>query len=284
MHNRVRMIAASFLVKDLLLDWRLGERWFLAKLVDGDPASNNGGWQWSASTGTDAQPYFRIFSPVAQGERFDPDGAYVRRFVPELRDVPADCIHQPWRMPDAAARTTRRASWITPSAASPRSRASRRPAVPLWHDDATIRVGISTCLLGQPVRWDGGHKREPFLTEVLAPYFEWVPVCPEVEIGMGIPREPVQLVRAEGDVRMLGSRSRRDWTEEMRVYAARRVRALDRLDAVRLRAEEGFAELRHGAREGAQCDGHAEARRPRRVRRGAAAARSRRCPSRRRAA
>jgi deoxyribodipyrimidine photo-lyase len=97
MHNRVRMIAASFLVKDLLLDWRLGERWFLAKLVDGDPASNNGGWQWSASTGTDAQPYFRIFSPVAQGERFDPDGAYVRRFVPELRDVPADTIHRPWR-------------------------------------------------------------------------------------------------------------------------------------------------------------------------------------------
>jgi uncharacterized protein YbgA (DUF1722 family)/uncharacterized protein YbbK (DUF523 family) len=102
--------------------------------------------------------------------------------------------------------------------------------VPLWHDDATIRVGISTCLLGQPVRWDGGHKRKPFLTEVLAPYFEWVPVCPEVEIGMGIPREPVQLVRAEGDVRMLGSRSRRDWTEEMRAYAARRVRALDRLE------------------------------------------------------
>jgi deoxyribodipyrimidine photo-lyase len=97
MHNRVRMIAASFLVKDLLLDWRLGERWFLAKLVDGDPASNNGGWQWSASTGTDAQPYFRIFSPVAQGERFDPDGGYVRRFVPELCDVPAATIHRPWR-------------------------------------------------------------------------------------------------------------------------------------------------------------------------------------------
>jgi deoxyribodipyrimidine photo-lyase len=99
MHNRVRMIAASFLVKDLLIDWRLGERFFLAKLVDGDPASNNGGWQWSASTGTDAQPYFRIFSPVAQGERFDPEGAYVRRFVPELRDVPADAIHRPWRTP-----------------------------------------------------------------------------------------------------------------------------------------------------------------------------------------
>jgi uncharacterized protein YbgA (DUF1722 family)/uncharacterized protein YbbK (DUF523 family) len=102
--------------------------------------------------------------------------------------------------------------------------------VPLWHDEATIRVGISTCLLGQQVRWDGGHKREPFLTEVLAPYLEWVPVCPEVEIGMGIPREPVQLVRAEGELRMLGTRSRRDWTEPMRDYAERRVRALAGLD------------------------------------------------------
>jgi deoxyribodipyrimidine photo-lyase len=99
MHNRVRMITASFLVKDLLIDWRRGERWFLKHLVDGDPASNNGGWQWSASTGTDAQPYFRIFSPVAQAKRFDADGRYVRRFVPELRDVPEDSIHEPWRSP-----------------------------------------------------------------------------------------------------------------------------------------------------------------------------------------
>jgi deoxyribodipyrimidine photo-lyase len=93
------MIAASFLVKDLLIDWRRGEAWFMQHLVDGDPASNNGGWQWSASTGTDAQPYFRIFSPIAQGERFDPDGAYVRRFVPELRDVPARLVHRPWEAP-----------------------------------------------------------------------------------------------------------------------------------------------------------------------------------------
>jgi deoxyribodipyrimidine photo-lyase len=99
MHNRARMIAASFLVKDLLVDWRRGEAWFMRQLVDGDPASNNGGWQWSASTGTDAQPYFRIFSPVAQGERFDPDGSYVRRFVPELRDLPAKLVHRPWEAP-----------------------------------------------------------------------------------------------------------------------------------------------------------------------------------------
>jgi deoxyribodipyrimidine photo-lyase len=99
MHNRVRMVAASFLVKDLLIDWRLGERFFYRRLVDGDPASNNGGWQWSASTGTDAQPWFRIFNPVAQGLRFDPEGAYVRRFVPELRAADDEWVHAPWRAP-----------------------------------------------------------------------------------------------------------------------------------------------------------------------------------------
>ena len=99
MHNRVRMLAASFLVKDLWIDWRRGERFFFQRLVDGDPGSNNGGWQWSASTGTDAAPWFRIFNPVAQARRFDPDGAYVRRFVPELRDAPEDCVHEPWLAP-----------------------------------------------------------------------------------------------------------------------------------------------------------------------------------------
>jgi deoxyribodipyrimidine photo-lyase len=99
MHNRARMVVASFLVKDLLIDWRWGERFFMQHLVDGDPASNNGGWQWAASTGTDAQPYFRIFNPVSQGERFDPEGEYVRRFVPELRGVPARHIHRPWAAP-----------------------------------------------------------------------------------------------------------------------------------------------------------------------------------------
>ena len=96
MHNRVRMVVASFLVKDLLLDWRLGERFFYQRLVDGDPASNNGGWQWAASTGSDAQPWFRIFNPVSQGRRFDPDGSYVRRYVPELRNVEEEHAHAPW--------------------------------------------------------------------------------------------------------------------------------------------------------------------------------------------
>jgi len=98
MHNRLRMVTASFLTKDLGIDWRRGERWFAAKLLDYDQAANNGGWQWSASTGCDAQPWFRIFNPVTQSRRFDPDGAYIRRWVPELANVPAPQVHAPWEM------------------------------------------------------------------------------------------------------------------------------------------------------------------------------------------
>jgi deoxyribodipyrimidine photo-lyase len=98
-HNRVRMLVASFLVKDLHLDWGRGARWFMAHLVDGDLASNHHGWQWVAGTGTDAAPYFRIFNPVTQGERFDPDGTYVRRWVPELTGVPDRYAHRPWADP-----------------------------------------------------------------------------------------------------------------------------------------------------------------------------------------
>jgi deoxyribodipyrimidine photo-lyase len=100
MHNRARMIVASFLVKDLLIDWRWGERFFMQHLVDGDPAANNGGWQWSAGTGTDAAPYFRIFNPVLQGQKHDPEGVYIRRWVPELADVPDKYLHAPWEMPE----------------------------------------------------------------------------------------------------------------------------------------------------------------------------------------
>jgi deoxyribodipyrimidine photo-lyase len=99
MHNRARMVVASFLVKDLLIDWRWGERWFMQHLLDGDPAANNGGWQWTAGTGTDAAPYFRVFNPVLQGQKFDPQGDYVRCWLPELARVPGRFIHQPWRMP-----------------------------------------------------------------------------------------------------------------------------------------------------------------------------------------
>lgn len=96
MHNRLRMIVASFLVKDLLLDWREGERYFMSQLVDGDLAANNGGWQWAASTGTDAAPYFRIFNPTTQGERFDKEGEFIRQWLPELKGVPDKAIHEPW--------------------------------------------------------------------------------------------------------------------------------------------------------------------------------------------
>jgi deoxyribodipyrimidine photo-lyase len=96
MHNRVRMVVASFLVKHLLIDWRDGEVWFWDTLVDADASSNPANWQWVAGCGADAAPYFRVFNPVLQGQKFDPDGSYVRRWVPELAGLPAPLIHRPW--------------------------------------------------------------------------------------------------------------------------------------------------------------------------------------------
>jgi deoxyribodipyrimidine photo-lyase len=98
-HNRVRMIAASFLCKHLLLDWRVGAQWFWDTLVDADLANNSAGWQWVAGSGADAAPYFRIFNPMTQGEKFDPEGNYVRRWIPELANLPTKFIHQPWTAP-----------------------------------------------------------------------------------------------------------------------------------------------------------------------------------------
>ncbi|MBB5572358.1 deoxyribodipyrimidine photolyase [Rhizobium paranaense] len=100
MHNRVRMITASFLIKDLLIDWREGESWFRDTLVDADPAANTANWQWVAGSGADASPFFRIFNPVLQGEKFDPDGGYIRTFVPELAALDSKYIHRPFEAPD----------------------------------------------------------------------------------------------------------------------------------------------------------------------------------------
>ena len=99
MHNRVRMITAMFLTKNLLIDWRLGEKWFMQHLIDGNLAANNGGWQWCASTGTDAVPYFRIFNPITQSQKFDPTGDYIRTWVPELAHLDAKKIHDPYAYP-----------------------------------------------------------------------------------------------------------------------------------------------------------------------------------------
>jgi deoxyribodipyrimidine photo-lyase len=98
MHNRLRMVTASFLVKDLLVDWRRGERYFAEKLLDFDLAANNGGWQWAASTGCDAQPWFRIFNPVTQSEKFDAQGKFIRKYVPELAQLDDREIHAPWKL------------------------------------------------------------------------------------------------------------------------------------------------------------------------------------------
>jgi deoxyribodipyrimidine photo-lyase len=96
MHNRTRMVVASFLVKDLHLEWQHGERFFADHLVDYDPASNAHGWQWTAGTGTDASPYYRVFNPIEQGKKFDSDGVYIRKYVPELAHLSASDIHEPW--------------------------------------------------------------------------------------------------------------------------------------------------------------------------------------------
>jgi deoxyribodipyrimidine photo-lyase len=96
MHNRLRMVTASFLTKDLGIDWRRGEAWFAQLLLDFDLAANNGGWQWAASTGCDAQPWFRIFNPVTQSQKFDPEGRFIKRYCPELSHLDAKQIHEPW--------------------------------------------------------------------------------------------------------------------------------------------------------------------------------------------
>ena len=104
MHNRLRIVVGSFLVKNLLIDWRYGEQWFWDCLVDADLASNSAGWQWIAGCGADAAPYFRIFNPITQSEKFDSEGIYIKQHVPELSGLPSKYIHAPWQAPESILR------------------------------------------------------------------------------------------------------------------------------------------------------------------------------------
>ena len=128
MHNRLRMVTACFLVKDLGIDWRWGERYFALHLNDFELASNNGGWQWAASSGCDAQPYFRIFNPVTQSEKFDAQGRFIRRYLPQLAQLADKEIHAPWLVPADAARAERDTARTRLSRADRRSCAKRARA------------------------------------------------------------------------------------------------------------------------------------------------------------
>ena len=149
-HNRVRMIVASFLVKDLHIDWWRGARHFLEHLVDGDLASNNHGWQWVAGTGTDASPYYRVFNPTRQGQQFDPDGEYVRRWVPELRDVPTGtCTSRGWRPAASPPGIRSRSSSTRTSARSPWPATRRSGPVPEGHTLFRLARELSTLFAGR---------------------------------------------------------------------------------------------------------------------------------------
>ena len=132
MHNRVRMVVASFLVKDLLLPWRKGAAWFFDTLVDADLANNTFGWQWVAGCGADASPYFRVFNPTLQGGKFDPGGDYVRTWVPELARLPDRWIHRPWEAPASvlSGAGVTPGTYVSPSDRRPRRRPAPRPRRP----------------------------------------------------------------------------------------------------------------------------------------------------------
>ena len=138
MHNRLRMVAASFLVKDLGIDWRWGERYFAEKLNDFDLSANNGGWQWVASSGCDAQPYFRIFNPVTQSLNFDPQGKFIRRYLPQLAALPDGQIHAPW----SASSTTLQAAGVRLG--------DNYPAPLVAHDEARARTLARYAVVRQP--------------------------------------------------------------------------------------------------------------------------------------
>ena len=147
MHNRVRMIVASFLIKHLLIDWREGEAWFWDTLVDADLANNVGNWQWVAGSGADASPYFRIFNPIAQGEKFDPRGVYVRRWVPELKGVPDEVIHSHGSGP-CICRRTQNVSILDQSSTTPRR--ARKPWRPIADCSGFTSRSLTALMNAQP--------------------------------------------------------------------------------------------------------------------------------------
>ncbi len=232
MHNRVRMIVASFLTKDLLIDWREGERVFMEWLIDGDPTSNNGGWQWAASTGSDAQPYFRIFNPVTQGRsaatrmaRTSEVGSRTARRAERARPRPLEVREPAGRVPPAH-RGPRPAS-RSGARGVPACARARCAAVSGALD---IRIGVSSCLLGAEVRFDGGHKRDRFVTDQLGEFVEWTPFCPELEAGLGVPRPAMRLVEAEGAPRLVETASGRDHTDALEDATARQIERIGALD------------------------------------------------------
>ena len=185
MHNRVRMVVASFLVKDLLIPWQEGAAWFWDTLVDADLANNTLGWQWTAGSGPDAAPYFRIFSPVSQGEKFDPNGDYVRRWIPELAKLPNAWVHKPW---EAHPR-------VLADAEIELGRTYPRPIVD--HQEAALPPGRAASALGPPPDLDvaaaGGRKPSAgtwslFMTveisSTCATCSEWT--------GRGLPASPAE--------------------------------------------------------------------------------------------
>ena len=248
MHNRVRMVVASFLIKDLRLDWQSGEQYFMQRLVDADVAANNGNWQWCASTGTDALRGYRIFNPALQSKKFDPDGTYIRTYVPELDPLPAKLIHEPHLMSQQEQRRlecmigtdyplpivdhlkARNEYLELGKQAKGRSfmRGTRKESIS--KPVLAVRVGISRCLLGDAVRYDGGHKRNSFLVDVLGSVVEWVPVCPEVEAGMTTPREAIRLVGDARKPHLVTVKSGQDLTTIMSSFSTRRVAELEAND------------------------------------------------------
>ncbi|GIS87865.1 MAG: hypothetical protein CM1200mP18_05750 [Gammaproteobacteria bacterium] len=219
------MIVASFLTKDLLIDWKLGERFFFEHLVDGDPASNNGGWQWAPQMGKDAQPYFRIFNPWKQSERWDPKGDYIRRWVAELRDVPAStpfspiCSTTDVRLSALLLITRANVAQRSWCIAKPGNRTWGHNKVPEHHQQLHLELEYRRVCWGKKFPYDRGHKRDRFLTDELGPLWTGFRVFPEVESGLGLPRPTMHLAKNADSVALIETKSGLDHTKTMEAFS-----------------------------------------------------------------